>query len=54
MEQKRECNTNVCGSYGNINVNNITFLVCFEDIWGYHGNQVTMRTNVGMSSDNTL
>ena len=37
-----------------INSNNLTFLVCFEDICGYHGNKVTMATNVGLSSDRTL
>ena len=31
-----------------INNNNLTFLVCFEDICGYHGNKVTMATNVGL------
>ena len=54
MEHKRECYINICGSYGNINSNNLTFLVCFEDICGYHGNKVTMATNVGLSSDRTL
>ena len=38
----------------NINSNNLTFLVCFEDICGYHGNKVTVATNVGLSSDRTL
>ena len=54
MEHNRECYVNICGSYGNINNNNLTFLVCFEDICGYHGNKVTMGTNVGFSSDRTL
>ena len=37
------------GCYGNQQ-----FLVCFEDIWGYHGNQETIRRNVVLSSDRTL
>ena len=32
----------------------MTFLVCFEDICGYHCNQVTIRTNCDLSSDITL
>ena len=54
MEHKRKCYINICGSYGNMNSNNLTFLMCFEDICGYHGNKVTMATHVGLSSDRTL
>ena len=54
MEHNRECYINICGSYGNINSNNLTFFMCSEDICGYHGNKVTMATHVGLSSDRTL
>ena len=54
MEHKRECYINICVFYGNINSSNMTFLVCFEDICGYHGNNVTMATNVALSSFSVL
>ena len=54
MEHKRECYINICGSIGNINGNNLGIILCFEDMFGYHGNWVTARKYFGLSSNRTL